>query len=449
MNLGDNDYYELPYKLDLYEYQKPFYRAMRKGCKRAVLVWNRRAGKDKVTFNWCIESAIKKIGTYYYFFPTFAQARKAIWDARDSSSMKFLDHIPKQYIWKVNNTEMKIELKNGSIIQFVGTDNYNSIMGTNPIGCVFSEYALQDPNVWSLVRPILDANGGWAVFIFTPRGHNHAKEVYDTAVHQTSLDNKDWFASKLTIDDTKVISQEQLSQIRLEGTSEDYIQQEWYCSFTLGISGSYYSTYLENMNRDGRIVTVPEDDHVAVHTAWDRGFSTAAITFFQLIGKEVHVIDYYETHEASLKQHIKHLKSLPYSYGNHFVPHDMDCHEYSLGNSAFEVARDLGINFTVLPREVSLEAEEGIEALRSLFPRMWMDAVKCKQLIKCLENYRRQFDEKHRVFKTKPLHDWSSHGADSARYMAQAIKGYLSESTTITDEWVDRMSAKYNPRFDK
>lgn len=430
----------IPYKFELREYQKPFYRAMRKGCKRAVLVWNRRAGKDKCSWNWCIEAAIERIGTYYYFFPTFAQARKVIWDARDISGMKFLDHIPKSYIWKTNNTEMKIELKNGSIIQFVGTDKYDSIMGTNPCGCIFSEYALQDPNVWSLVRPILDANGGWAVFIFTPRGHNHAKEIYDTALTQ-----KDWFASKLTIDDTKVISQEQLQKIRDEGTSEDYIQQEWYCSFTLGISGSYYSTYIENASRDGRITNVPFDDHLEVHTAWDRGFSTAAIVFFQIVGKEVHVIDYYETHEASLKQHIKHLKSLPYSYGQHFVPHDMDSHEYSLGMSAFEVARDLGINFTVLPRELFLDAEEGIEALRSLISRMWIDEKKCKQLLKCLENYRRQFDEKNRVFKGKPLHDWSSHGADSARYMAQAIKGYLSEKNTISDEWVDRMSHKYNP----
>lgn len=437
----------LPYKLKLRSYQKGFYEHMRNGGTRAVLVWNRRAGKDKCTWNWTIEAAIKTVGTYYYIFPTFAQARKVIWDARDISGMKFLDHVPKVYTQKINNTEMKIELKNGSIIQLIGSDKYDSIMGTNPVGCVFSEYALQDPAVWQLVRPILDANGGWAVFIFTPRGSNHAKEIFDTATEQMKSNPNEWYCSKLTLDDTKVISLETLQKIRDEGTSEDYIQQEWYCSFTLGIMGAYYANYIENLRRDERITELPHDPHVEVHTAWDRGFSTAAITFFQMIGKEIHIIDHYETHEASLKDHIKHIKSLPYGYGQHFVPHDMDAHEYSLGMSAVEVAAKLGIQFTVLPREFSLTDEEGIEAARSLFPRMWVDETKCKKLIKALENYHREYDEKNRVFKNKPKHDWASHSSDSFRYMAQAVKGMLQESSGISDAWVDHMSRTHNPRF--
>ena len=150
--------------------------------KRAVLVWHRRAGKEKTCWNYLISQALQKVGIYYYFFPHFAQGRKILWDGIDKQGMRFLDHLPACLIdGKKNSTEMKIRLKNGSIIQVVGTNNIDSVVGTNPIGCVFSEYSLQDPNAWSLIRPILTENGGWAVFNFTPRGSNHAKELFDMA----------------------------------------------------------------------------------------------------------------------------------------------------------------------------------------------------------------------------------------------------------------------------
>ncbi len=168
----------LPLGYKCRSYQIPFWEAAKDGFKRFVLVWHRRAGKEKTCWNYLIMQAVKKVGIYYYFFPHFSQGRKILWDGIDKEGFRFLDHIPKELIsGNPNSTEMKIRLRNGSIIQIIGTNNIDSIVGTNPIGCVFTEYSLQDPRAWSLIRPILVENGGWAVFNFTPRGANHGKDI--------------------------------------------------------------------------------------------------------------------------------------------------------------------------------------------------------------------------------------------------------------------------------
>ena len=202
------------------------------GAKRAVCCWHRRSGKDKTFINIVTAMMSKRKGIYYYFFPTYNQGKKAIWDGIDKAGFKILNHIPDDIILRKNDTEMKIEIVNGSILQIIGTDNYDSIMGTNPVGCLFSEFSLQDPKAWDFIRPILVENEGWAIFNFTPRGLNHAKDIYDMA-----KDNPDWFCELLTVNDTKdpegnrYITDEMIDKERREGMSETLIQQEFYCDF--------------------------------------------------------------------------------------------------------------------------------------------------------------------------------------------------------------------------
>jgi hypothetical protein len=261
-----------------------------KDCiKRAVLVWHRRAGKEKACWNFMISQAVRKVGTYYYFFPSFAQGRKVLWDFIDKDGYRVLDHLPKELVaGNANTTEMKIRLKNGSLIQIIGTNNIDSIVGTNPIGCVFSEYSLQDPTAWTLIRPILAENGGWAVFNFTPRGQNHGKELYDMA-----KDNKAWFCQMLTVEDTfrekdiPVITKQDIEAERKSGMSEDYIQQEFYCSFTLGIEGSYYAKYMQNARDEDRIGKVPYAKQSRVYTAWDIGYGDSTAIIFSLATKYI------------------------------------------------------------------------------------------------------------------------------------------------------------------
>lgn len=148
------------------EYQKPFFDAMEnKGFKRALLVWHRRAGKDVACFNFMIRQALKRVGSYYYILPTFKQARLTVFEGMTNEGKRFLDFVPEQLIAQINKQELKVSLVNGSTIYFVGSNDYDSLRGTNPLGVIFSEYAYQHPNVYATLRPILVANDGWSVFI--------------------------------------------------------------------------------------------------------------------------------------------------------------------------------------------------------------------------------------------------------------------------------------------
>lgn len=389
--------------------------------------------------------AVKKVGIYYYFFPHFSQGRKILWDGVDKDGFRLLHHIPTDIIdGNPNSTEMKIRLRNGSLIQIIGTNNIDSIVGTNPIGCVFTEYSLQDPRAWQLIRPILVENGGWAVFNFTPRGANHGKDIYEMA-----KGNPDWFCQLLTVADTQVVSEADIQAEREAGMSEDFIQQEFYCSFTLGVEGSYYAQYMEEARDEGRIGNITWNKQARVFTAWDIGFGdSTAIIFYQIVGQEIHIIDYYENHGEGLPHYVGVLKDKPYIYEKHFAPHDIESHAFSSGLSAREVGASLGVSFITLPT-LKLRIEDGIEALRGLFPRIWIDATKCKNLIKCLENYRKEFDQRLEVYKNRPLHDKYSHGADAARYMAIAIKRHVDGNKGgIDDDQSDRWFKQFNPRFD-
>lgn len=201
---------------------------MDSGTRRACLVWHRRAGKDKCALNLTIKKMFERVGTYYHCLPTYNQGKKVLWDGRGKDEFKFMDHFPAEVVSRRNSTEMKIQTVNGSIWQVIGADNYDSVVGSNPVGIVFSEYSVSEryEKAWDYFRPMLTENGGWAIFIFTPRGRNHGWKLYTRA-----LENPSWFTQILTVDDTKSISMSEIDQDRRDGMSEDMIQQEYYCSF--------------------------------------------------------------------------------------------------------------------------------------------------------------------------------------------------------------------------
>lgn len=323
----------------------------------------------------------------------------------------------------------------------------NSVMGTSMKGAVFSEYSLQDPKAWQYIRPILTETGGWAIFCQTPRGYNHGKELYDMA-----LQNRDWFCQKLTVEDTvhdgeRIISDYDIDSERRAGMSEDYIQQEFYCSFNMGIDGSYYGWYLEKARAEGRITSVPWQPQIPVHVAMDLGIGDAtAVTFYQLSGQEVHIIDYYENQGRDFAHYAKVLKEKPYVYGKYYAPHDARSKSLSTGLSVEDVSRSLEIPLTILPT-LQITVENGIEAARSIFPRIWIDEKKCDRLIKCIGNYQKIKDEKNNVYKDVPLHNYASHGADSLRYCALAVKMYGKTTNAIDDREYQNMINKYLPKF--
>ncbi len=405
---------EVPYNFTARDYQRPSFRAFASGIRRIVKIWHRRTGKDKS--DWCLlvrEAATGRVGTYWHVFPTYTQGKKALWDGIDRDGFRIRDHCPPALIkGKPNESDMSIDLINGSVLQVIGADKVDSLVGTNPIGIVFSEYSLMSPGVWQFLQPIIIENGGFAIFNFTPRGANHAQDLYEMA-----QGNPRWFAELLTVDDTGVLNAEQLAEARA-GTSEEVFRQEYYCDFEAGNEGSYYGRLLASAKAAGRLGDVAVDPALPVHTAWDLGVGDAtAIWFFQVVGRERRYVDYYESSGEGLPHYIRVLQQRGYVYGRHFAPHDIEVREFSSGTSRLETARQLGIRFEVLPQG---NLEDGIEAVRLLLPRCWFDAERCKDGIAALRAYHKAFDDKRQTWRTSPEHDWSSHAADSFRYSAMA-----------------------------
>lgn len=396
------------------EYQRCVFNALEDDSyKRVMAIWPRRSGKDVSAYNFCIRELIRSVKTIYYVFPTFASGRRILWDAIDNDGFRLLDYMPADLVDSRHEQYMRIRLKNGSVFQVIGSDSYdNTLVGTNPQGVVFSEFAMSDPRAYQFVRPILTANNGWVLIISTPRGKNFLYDMYNAA-----LQNQDvWFVSKLTIDETKHIPMERILEERAVGDmSEDLQMQEYWTSFSLGVEGSYYCRYVDTARLCGRIGPVPWDPQFPVHTAWDIGVrDKTSIIFFQVAGQSINVIDCYEKNKEGIEHYVNLIKSKPYTYGVHVGPHDIRNMEFSTGTTRWEKARQLGVTFEVAD---NLGIMDGIEAVRTTLPRMWFDESKCAFLIKALENYRQEWDPKREISKKMPYHDKFSHMADAMRYL--------------------------------
>lgn len=401
-------------------YQVPLLRALDSGKKRAVWAAHRRCGKDKTLVNYTVKEMVKRVGVYYYIFPTFAQARRVIWDGIDKEGRRFMDHFPKPLVdGKPNETEMKLKFTNGSMFQLVGSDKVDSIVGTNPVGVVFSEYALQDPTAWGFIRPILAENGGWAIFASTVRGENHFYQIYELA----KSDPANWHCQMDKASETKAIPQDVLDNerseiIRLYGSDALY-EQEYECNFAVPIAGAYYAEQIARAYRDGRVGNVPHEPRIAVDTWWDLGINDRmSIWFTQSIGQELRVIDFYESSGQGLPHYIGKMGEKGYVYGKHTAPHDIEVRELTTGKSRKDTASALGVNFDVAPK---LPIIDGIDAVRGLFPKTWFDAEHCRDGLNALKNYRKQYDEKRKTYLNQPYHDWSSNAADAFRTLATAL----------------------------
>jgi hypothetical protein len=401
-------------------YQQKLVTAFELGkVKRFVAIWPRRAGKDICALNLLLRSALRRIGTYFYVFPTFSMGRRILWDAIDISGNRVIQHyIPEELIESKNEQQMRIRLINGSQIQIIGSDDVDkSLVGTNAVGIVYSEYALQDPHAWQLAIPILKASDGWALFISTVRGRNHFYDLYEVV-----KDRSDWFCEKLTIEDTQHITVEEIEkEIESGQISRDLAMQEFWNDFNLGVEGSFYGKYIDDLRKKNQITQVMWEPYLPVHTAWDLGYNdSTTIIFFQMQGPMIRIIDYYENSKQGLEHYAKIIKEKEYTYGRHIAPHDIAVHDLSTGVSRWKMMHDLGVTFLRVEGKLP-SIDDGIEAVRRILPKCWFDDRSCGKLIKALENYRQEYDNKRKVYKSTPLHDINSHAADAMRYLALAI----------------------------
>lgn len=374
----------------------------------AVIVAHRRAGKTVACINDLIRAAItcdKPEPRFAYIAPYYAQAKDVAW----AYLKRFTASIPGAV---TNEQELRVDLPGGGRVRLYGADNYERLRGIYLDGVIVDEFGDVDPRAWSeVIRPALADRKGWAVFIGTPKGRNHFAEIWNQAQDKPD----EWYSLILKASQTGIVDPIELADSR-SVMSEDQYNQEFECSFDAAVVGSYYGKLIEKAENEGRIGNVAWEPQIPVQTWWDLGIDdSTAIWFVQILGREIRLIDYYENSGVGLDHYAKVLKDKDYVYGQHMLPHDVQVHELSTGKSRFAFLAGLGIRGTVVRKHA---VEDGINSVRSILPRCWFDKGKCARGVEALRQYRQEWDDKQKAFRGRPLHDWSSHAADSFRYGA-------------------------------
>jgi len=405
-------------------YQMPLWRHLQNGGKRAIGIWHRRAGKDDVLLHRTAQAAWERPATYWTALPEYAQARKALWTAVNphTGRRRIDEAFPQEMRESTNEQEMFIRFRNGATWQLVGSDRYNSLVGAGVAGVTFSEFALANPAAWAYIRPMLEENDGWAAFITTPRGDNHAKRMLDLARADKS---GVWFGEVLTIENTSALGQEQLDEALTEYQAlygldfgQAMFEQEYLCSFHAAVIGAYWGGEMSKAERDGRVGAYPVDLDHPVHTAWDLGKAVNnPIWCFQVIAGQPRIVDFYQPESEDLRDWIEWLGAKGYT-GNDYVPHDILVTEWGTGRTRFDVLKSMGRRPVRIPR---VSVADGLQAGReTINAAVFDDNPRVRDGIDGLKNYRRDWDDDKKTFREIPVKDWAEHIGSAFRYLGLA-----------------------------
>ena len=391
-----------------------------------VVVAHRRMGKTVSAINHIIKDAIlnqKEAPRYAYIAPTYGQAKRVAWD--------YLVKYAEPLGGTSNISELRVDFW-GRRIQLYGSDNPEALRGQYFDGVILDEIGDQNPKIWTdIVRPALADRKGWCLFIGTPKGHNHFKELRDRAEKEEG-----WGLLEFKASETGVVDEVELKAARNE-MGEDKFRQEFECSFDAAVEGSYYGQILNELEDKKHMQEIPREELSRTFTAWDLGMGdSTSIWVAQLVGSEVRLIDYYENHGVGLDHYVKWIRDNDYIKAEHILPHDVRVRELGSGKSRLEMLEEAGLEIKIAPR---MGLDDGIQAVRRLLPRCWFNVPQVQTGLNCLRNYRRDYDEKRKIFYERPLHDWSSHGSDSFRYLALGLdEGHSTWSKPInqTPKWI-------------
>ena len=421
-------------------YQRRLWDYLELGGKRACCIWHRRAGKDDVLLHRTAIAAHERVANYWHCLPMYEQAKKAIWEAINphTGKRRIDEAFPVELRKRTDNSSMTIEFRSGSIWKVVGSDNPDSLVGAPPAGLVFSEYAISNPSAWGYLAPILDENNGWAVFITTPRGRNHAHGLYEMAKADMKSGGQ-WFAEKLDVRDTgypvdRVEKQRQeYHSIFGRDAGDALIEQEYYCSFEAAILGAVWGRELSELERKGRIRPIEAQPDLPVHVAYDIGVGHATVQwYFQMSGNQVHVLHY---HSATGKNMIyfanekrKMAERHGWIYGYDYVPHDARQKVFTDDNPSGEARQRIelmiktpGLNPRLVPMHL---LEDGISAGRkTLEDNAWFnDTPEVQEGLEALRQYAYEWDDNKKTFSRKPVDNWTTDPADGWRYLSMAWK---------------------------
>ena len=398
----------------------------RPGAKRfALWVCHRRFGKTFTLLHHLLRAALsfpRNDGRFGYVAPFRAQAKLLAWDYIKRFAATVPGHV-------VNEAELRIDFPNGSRIMLFGADNPDAIRGAYFDLVALDEYGQMHRRIWGeVVRPMLADREGGAIVSGTPKGQNAFFALY-TAVK----DSPEWDVRVLPLSKTlgspglPISEAEQaalLADIASGLMSQEQYDQEFECSWSSAMIGSYFGKLLEIADKEDRIARVLHDPIIPVTTAWDLGMRDSTVVWFaQALSHEVRVLKCMTWAGTGLERIVKDLRELPYNYSEHLLPHDIQVRELGTGRSRYEVLMSLGINARVMPRlnnRVDNEEDERIQAVRQFIPRCVFDRVGCEDGLNGLRSYRLG-ETTQGMLGARPLHDWASDYADAFGLMAQGL----------------------------
>jgi hypothetical protein len=388
------------------------------GKRWFVVVAHRRAGKTVAVLQRIIRDALNPPhpnSQYALIAPTYSQAKSIAFD--------YLRRMTADLDATVHETELRVELPNGSRIRLFGAETPDRLRGIRLDGCVIDEVAQCPANLFGeIIRPALADRKGWCGYIGTPKGRGPFYDVY-----QNAKNDPEWTALMLRADETGIIDDEELNSLKRTMTSEEW-EQEFLLSWDAAVRGAYYAKEL----RQAFIGPVPHDPSLSVTTAFDLGIDDSSIVLFlQRAGSEVRMINSLEFQGSSLADIVREMDKLPYRYDAHCAPHDTRVRELGTGVSREEVLKQLGVRVTIAP---NLPVVDGINAVKMLLPRMAFDEKNCRRCYDALATYRTDFDPKRGVYRLQPLHTWESHFADALRMFA-VTKARPEQANAAYDDW--------------
>ena len=381
----------------------------------SIVVAHRRCGKTVACINDLIYKALmegKEDGRYAYVAPYYSQAKNIAWD--------YLQRFAQPVLSKANQSELWVELITGARIRLFGADNPDALRGLYLDGIVLDEYAdMRSPRIWGeIIRPLLADRLGWAVFIGTPKGHNSFWDVYSNA-----LNNPEWYVKTLRASQTNLLPSSELADAAKMMSQDQYLQ-EFECDFESAILGAFYGKEMRALTDSGRITNVEHDSLFPVHTAWDLGYSDdTSIWWYQVVHGEIRLLDYHSSNGQPIAFYTGLIQAKEreygYNYGIHWLPHD--ARAKTLASNGKSIIEQLSVKIPLEKMKIvpSLSLQDGIQASRLALMRAWFD-TKCDDGIECLRQYQREYDEDKKVFRDKPRHDWTSHGADAFRMLSIA-----------------------------
>jgi len=399
---------------------------LQEGGKRAMAVWHRRAGKDEICLHHSAVSAWKRVGNYWHCLPEYGQARKAIWTAVNphTGRRRIDEAFPEAMRANTNDHEMFIRFKNGSTWQLIGSDRFDATVGSGVAGVTYSEWALANPSAWAYHRPIVEENNGWAAFITTPRGRNHAHAMFQHAERTPG-----WFCERLTAIDTGTLTSTQLQEALEEyqalygaDVGEAQFRQEYLCDWHAAILGAFYAREMKDVRDEGRVAPVQAIPGEPVHRAWDLGVGDdTSIWWFQPRGSQISILDHYAASGVGLEHYAGVIearhKEHGWRHGDDYVPHDAKIKEWGSGRTRVETMQAMGLRPLLVPHH---SLDDGINAVRRTLPLCVFHPRTETGGLDALEQYRREWDDDKKAFRANAVHDWTSHPADAFRYLSMA-----------------------------